>query len=202
MKNKSIFCIGMAILLSTYLFCIPGQVIAAHGFDEYGYNENARLFVGTFDNWEAFIYGQPSLPPVEPSATDVLFITRNWNKSFDDAMFHDKPLKDGAWCSSLFHTNLSGAQLGWTSYEYFFYIYSSVPIPNSIPIVEMPGFYIIVQKSWLTDPFGNVMILSEHLTDLSQINKDILHNSMNIAKSFIHKKINVNAHNNSYSDKT
>lgn len=147
-------------LLVMVFFAIPGIVMAC-GFDDYGYNENARLFDGSFDNWEAFITGQPPLPTPSPSATDVLFVKRKWSKEFDNTMFHGKPPQAGAWCASYFHKHLSGEKLGWIWHEFFVFAYSSEPLPNAVPVEGMPDYYFIRHKVWLTDPAGTETIEKE-----------------------------------------
>ncbi len=135
------------------------------GFDEYGYHEKARIFSGTFDNWEALMYGEPPLPAVSPGETDVIFLVRRWDKAFDNGMFKNEPLKDGSWCASYFYENLSGEQLGWTWHWYFYYTYSSQPIEGGLPIPDMPGFYYTVDREWLVAPDGTEVVTSEFYAD-------------------------------------
>ncbi len=105
-------------------FNIPGFSVprlGAPGFDAYGFNDRLNLFVGTFENWEAFIYGEPPLPQADPRALDVMFVVRKWDKAWDEAMMHNGTPKNGMWCTSYFWTNLSGDQLGWKWQEFFHY---------------------------------------------------------------------------------
>ena len=155
MKHKYLW-----ILLIIALLCAPASAFAKSGFDDYGYNEKACLFVGTLANWDAFLYGQPPLPAVDPAATDVMFIERQWNKSFDKMMFQGGAPADGAYCATNAHMNLSGDQLGWIWHELFAFAFSSQPIDGALAIEGMPGFYFITDKVWLTDPDGNETILA------------------------------------------
>ncbi len=178
------------VFLVLVLLCAPATAFAASGFDDYGYNEKARLFIGTFDNWEAFIYGQPALPAVNPSATDVLFVERYWNQSFDNTMFHGKDPVDGAYCASNFHMNLSGDQLGWVWHEFFIFTYASRPIDGALAIPDMPGFYMITDRVWLTDQNGNE-------TEISNMQATFLEKykgRINTAKSLLHKQFTFKGH--------
>ena len=155
MKQKYLW-----FLLIIALLCAPA---AAFGYtlDEYGLDLDAGLFVGTLDNWDNFFYGQPPSPPVDPSATDVLFMERQWNKSFGNMMFGDGMPADGAYCATNAHMNLSGDQLGWTSHEFFTFAFAFEPIAGAMPIEGMPGFYFITYRVWMTDPAGNETVISE-----------------------------------------
>lgn len=147
------------VLLVLSLLFVPTLAYAQH--DEYGYNDAGTIFNGTFDNWEAFIHGQPPLPPVDPYATDVLFLIRNWDANFDQAMFHGAPWQNGAWSTAHFYTHLSGEQLGWTWNCFFKLVYSSTPLEGAVPAPGMPDFYLIQDKTWLTDPQGQETVLRE-----------------------------------------
>jgi len=113
-----------------------------------------------------------------------LFVERYWNKSFDDAMFHGKAPVDGAYCASNFHMNLSGDQLGWTWHQFFIFAYSSQPVDGAPAIEGMPGFYMITDRTWLTDPEGNeTEISSTQATFLAKYEGKI-----NKIKSLLHKQ--------------
>ena len=104
MKVK-IFCVITLILA---VLTIP-MVIAQGGFDEYGYNYNARIFVGIGENWYRGKYRTDLLPyPNDP--TDPMFywdatygldhLVMKWSKAWDDARFHGEPWTPEAWCSN------------------------------------------------------------------------------------------------------
>ena len=148
------------ILLIIALLCAP---TAAFGYtlDAYGLDLDAHLFVGTLENWDNFFYGRPAADPVDPAATDVMFMERQWNQSFHDMMFCGGAPADGAYCATNVHMNLSGEQLGWTMHEFFAFAFALEPIEGAIPIDGMPGFYFITDKIWFTDPEGNETVVSE-----------------------------------------
>lgn len=151
-----------SILVFLMLFTIPSTAFAKP--DDYGYNENARIFVGTFENWENFIYGLPA-SPADTDAKDVLFLVRKWDKGFDDYVFKGLPPVDGAWQQAHFYRYLPGDQLGWTWNWNMKIVYSSRPIEDAVALSAMEmgieGFYLIQDKTWLTDPDGNETIVSE-----------------------------------------
>ena len=66
---------------------------ATTGFDEYGYNYNARIFVGIADgvdrNLDGTFWGDPTY------ANDILVM--KWSKAWDDARFHGGEWTPDAW---------------------------------------------------------------------------------------------------------
>ncbi len=184
----------LALVLIVLTFLVIPTVTYAK-FDEYGYDAKKCLFIGTFDNWEAFMYGLPPFPAADPAAADVLFVTRNWSKDFDKGMFQGKPMKDGAWCSSSFYENLSGDQLGWTWHNLFIFVYSSASVEDGIPIEGMPDFYFIKDKTWLTDPSGQEIIISDSQAPFLDKAFDKQKDKLNKIKSLIKKEFKVNKNN-------
>lgn len=147
------------LLLVTFIImnlCLPAAALAQP--DAYGYNETARIFVGSFENWENFVYGRPAIPS-DPNATDALFLVRKWSKEFDESMFHGKPWRDGSWQMAHFYQYLSGDKQEWTWNWTFKIVYSSTPIEGGT--VAWDKFYFIQDKTWLTDPQGNETVLQE-----------------------------------------
>jgi hypothetical protein len=69
---------------------------AGKGFDEFGYNYQARIFVGAADGvdrkLDGTVWGDPFY------ARDHLVM--KWSKAWDDARFHGAPWSPEAWCSN------------------------------------------------------------------------------------------------------
>lgn len=66
------------------------------GFDEFGYNYNARIFVGAADGADRVLDGKVRGDPTY--ASDQLVM--KWSKAWDDARFHGAPWTPEAWCSN------------------------------------------------------------------------------------------------------
>ncbi|RNC63169.1 MAG: hypothetical protein AWM53_01555 [Candidatus Dichloromethanomonas elyunquensis] len=161
--KKSVF----LLLLLLLVFCIPNVAFA--GYDDYGLNKEGRIFIGTMDNWEAYLR---SLPPVavDPNCTDTMFVERKWDKLFDPMMVnHCLPLGPGAWQKVKIWQSLTGEQQGWTYHLELEVIYSpNTPIKGAIeiPTEAMGGFsdfYCVEQIEWLTGPHGEKTV-SQDLT--------------------------------------
>ena len=83
MKKVPILAVMLVMLLA-----IAGTAFAAQsttkGFDQYGYNYNARIFVGAADgvdkNFDGKVWGDSTY------ANDLLVM--KWSKAWDDARFH------------------------------------------------------------------------------------------------------------------
>lgn len=69
---------------------------AAGGFDQYGYNYQARVFVGSADgvdrNLDGTVWGDPIY------ANDHLVM--KWSKAWDNARFHGAPWTPDAWVNN------------------------------------------------------------------------------------------------------
>jgi len=97
-------------LVSLALVIAATAVFAAGGFDEFGYNYQARLFSGAADgsdrNLDGAVWGDPTY------ANDHLVM--KWSKAWDDARFHG-----GAWTADAWTTNQwngmmpDGSQSNW-----------------------------------------------------------------------------------------
>ena len=151
------------------LFCLPGVALA--GFDEYGYDFNRNLFVGTLENWDAYIYGE-SPAPVPPGDTPgTIFLARKWDKKFEDSFFYGKPWKNGAWLATYGYMHLDGEQEGSLWQAYFIYSIMSKPPAGAVPVPGLPDAYFIIYKEWVTAPDGNETILAEAKLPLPALEK-------------------------------
>lgn len=87
MKKWAILATGAALLATA----VP--VLAKGGFDEFGYNYEARVFVGPADgvdrNLDGNVWGDPTY------ANDHLKM--KWSKGWDNARFHDGEWTCDAW---------------------------------------------------------------------------------------------------------
>lgn len=114
------------------------------------------MFKGTLDNWESFLNGLPPIP-YDQKATDIVFVKRKCDKSFDPMVHGNPPIGDGAWQISNLWEYLSGNQLGWTWHLDLKVVYSSqtsIPGAIALPPESVGGFkgsYCVEQKEWLTD---------------------------------------------------
>lgn len=157
----------LSVLALIFFLILPCSAYAA-SFDEYGTNENACIFVGTLENWDGYLFGQPP-QPYDPNQTNTIFLIRKWSKSFDDAIFQGEPWVDGAWCKSYLYQHLSGNQEGWTWHNLMRLEYSSTPIEGAIPVDGIPNLYLVTYIEWLTDPDGNETVLIDVHTSKGNI---------------------------------
>lgn len=95
------------ILLAIVVFV--GTSLAAakptdKGFDEYGYNYGARIFVGPADGvdrkLDGMVWGDPTY------ANDLLIM--KWSKAWHDAKFNGKPWTCDAWVTNEWNGNVPG----------------------------------------------------------------------------------------------
>lgn len=84
--------IGMPLVMSALVVLISGSAMAA-GFDEFGYNYTARIFVGAADGSDRTIDGAVWGDPTY--ANDHLVM--KWSKAWDDARFNGAPWTPDAW---------------------------------------------------------------------------------------------------------
>jgi len=79
------------VILSALLMSVPAAT--AGGFDEFGYNYKARIFVGKADgvdrNLDGTVWGDPTY------TNDHLVM--KWSKGWDDARFHGADWGPDAW---------------------------------------------------------------------------------------------------------
>lgn len=88
--------LGLIIVMLTLVVTNAVPVQAGAGFDEFGYNYKARVFVGKADGvdriLDGLVWGDPTY------ANDHLVM--KWSKGWDDARFHG-----GAWGPDAWETN-------------------------------------------------------------------------------------------------
>jgi hypothetical protein len=155
-KNRiNIKVISIVSAMAFLFLCFPGTVLAAP--DAYGYNAKANHFHGTLANWENFIYGRP-VEPYNFEEPDTIFILRKWDKNFNNAMFKGEPFVNGAWQQAHLYSYPSD-QPGWVWNYKFKMVYSCIPVQGATAIEEMPGFYIVQEKEWFTDPQNNEHVI-------------------------------------------
>lgn len=82
----------LLITSSPVLAAKPGNT----GFDEFGYNYQARIFIGKADGVDRVLDGK-----VWGDATYANdHLVMKWSKAWDDARFHGAPWSPEAWCSN------------------------------------------------------------------------------------------------------
>ncbi len=90
MKKYLIGAVAVAVLMA---MAIGPALGAGGGFDEFGYNYQARVFVGVADgvdrNLDGTVWGDPTY------AKDLLVM--KWSKAWDDARFNGAPWGPDAW---------------------------------------------------------------------------------------------------------
>lgn len=91
---RKLFLLASIILVVGLLAYTPSVGSAAKGgFDQYGYNYQARIFVGPADgvdrDLDGTVWGDPTY------ANDHLVM--KWSKAWDDARFHGAPWTPDAW---------------------------------------------------------------------------------------------------------
>jgi hypothetical protein len=80
-------------IIAVTLLASVGTVMAKSGFDEFGYNYQARIFVGKADGVDRALDGKVNGDPTY--ANDWLVM--KWSKAWDDARFHGAPWTPDAW---------------------------------------------------------------------------------------------------------
>jgi len=89
MKKIRIILISVIMLLSIFLIIAVAQV----GFDEFGYNYKARIFVGPADGVDRILDGK--VWGDTTYANDL--VVMKWSKAWDDARFDGAPWTPDAW---------------------------------------------------------------------------------------------------------
>ncbi|HEX9160092.1 MAG TPA: hypothetical protein VF980_00165 [Thermoanaerobaculia bacterium] len=84
---------GLVCSLVVLLFVAAVPAMAAGGFDQFGYNYTARIFVGAADGTDRIIDGAVWGDPTY--ANDHLVM--KWSKAWDDARFGGAPWTSDAW---------------------------------------------------------------------------------------------------------
>lgn len=104
--------LGIIFFVAVFAF-IASPAKAAGGFDQYGYNDTARIFVGLADgvdrNLDGTVWGDPTY------ANDHLVM--KWNKAWDtcnDNGYTDPKFCLGAWTTNEWNgMNPDGSQSNW-----------------------------------------------------------------------------------------
>ena len=95
--------LALSIVIVT-LFAVPAVALAAGGFDQFGYNYDARLFVGPADGvdrvLDGLMWGDPTY------ANDHLVM--KWSKAWDDARFNGAAWTCDAWTNNEWNGMLPG----------------------------------------------------------------------------------------------
>jgi len=90
------------LFLITVLLAVPA--LGKGGFDEFGYNYGARIFVGPADgvdrNLDGTVWGYPTY------ANDHLVM--KWSKAWDEARFHDGEWTCDAWLTNEWNGKVPG----------------------------------------------------------------------------------------------
>ena len=95
----------LLMIVSRVVAALPAvPAFAAGGFDQYGYNYQARVFVGKADGVDRVLDGTVSGDPTY--ANDHLVM--KWSKDWDDARFHGAPWTPDAWCTNEWNGNVPG----------------------------------------------------------------------------------------------
>jgi len=76
----------------------------SNGFDEFGYNYKARIFVGAADGVDRVLDGK--LQGDSTYAKDHLVM--KWSKAWDDARFHGAPWTPDAWLTNEWNGRVPG----------------------------------------------------------------------------------------------
>jgi hypothetical protein len=98
--------ISATVLIVLSLLVLSSSVVLAggNGFDEFGYNYQARIFVGTADgvdrNLDGKLWGDPTY------ANDR--VVMKWSKAWDDARFHGALWTCDAWEDNEWNGNVPG----------------------------------------------------------------------------------------------
>lgn len=102
------------VLALLALLAIPSAAMAGGpggGFDQFGYNYQARVFVGAADGvdriLDGMVWGDPTY------ANDHLVM--KWSKGWDDARFHGGTWGPDAWEDNEWNGNVPGGS-GWTEH--------------------------------------------------------------------------------------
>jgi hypothetical protein len=101
---KKLLCCIVAVLAVTLVAVNLSSAFAAGGFDEFGYNYKARVFVGKADGVDRVLDGKVWGDPAY--ANDHLVM--KWSKGWDDARFHGGLWGPDAWEDNEWNGAVSG----------------------------------------------------------------------------------------------
>jgi hypothetical protein len=94
----------IALVVAILAMLLGPSTVLADGFDKFGYNYGARIFVGKADGvdraLDGALWGDPTY------ANDL--VVMKWSKAWDDARFHGAPWTPDAWESNEWNGNVPG----------------------------------------------------------------------------------------------
>ncbi len=110
--NKKLF---LGLIAVTFVI-LAGAVLAQGGFDEFGYNRKARVFVGTGWSWCMGKVGDETWCEnyLGPYTDDTLIM--KWNAEWDrgnDEGWSDPDGYHGAWCNNVWNGKAGGTEETW-----------------------------------------------------------------------------------------
>jgi hypothetical protein len=98
MKLRLSVLILTAVMIATAFTTVTAVAAkpTANGFDQFGYNYQARIFNGKADGVDRILDG--NVWGISTYAKDNLVM--KWSKAWDDARFHDAAWTTDAWCDN------------------------------------------------------------------------------------------------------
>jgi hypothetical protein len=111
-KTEMKLVMALAAVLVGSLMLSP-VMAADNGFDEFGYNYKARVFVGKADGVDRVLDGKVWGDPTY--ANDWLVM--KWSKAWDDARFNGAPWTPDAWCDNEWNGMVPGGSREITHYK-------------------------------------------------------------------------------------
>ena len=137
----------LAVFFAALMMC---PAMAQGGFDEYGYNYNARLFNGLGANSdrsfepEGYCWG---------AYVGDSHLVMKWSKEWDEARFGGGEFGPGCWENNVWigkYTGSDGEEHTWSYYCLIVWIGTEEPPEGAVPIW---GSFAIIHQVW-NDPFG------------------------------------------------
>lgn len=111
--TKKLVVFGLLAALLLLVLAVPAMAKkASKGYDEFGYNYQARVFAGPADGVDRVLDGMVWGDPLY--AKDHLVM--KWSKAWDRARYHDAPWTPKAWCTNQWNGMVPG---GSDSTEHF-----------------------------------------------------------------------------------
>jgi hypothetical protein len=104
LKKRFLLIIATLALFTSIVSPIAGVSAAANGFDQYGYNYQARVFSGSADGVDRILDGAVWGDPTY--ANDHLVM--KWSKAWDDARFNGAPWTPDAWETNEWNGSVPG----------------------------------------------------------------------------------------------
>lgn len=126
----------IAIILGCAVFLVGTMVfqgMAQGGFDEYGYNYQARTFNGIGENWYRQKKGLPAWQEGDPYLYGPIFgpahLVMRWDQLWDDARFGGSLWASGAWCTNQWRW--IDPDTGKVMYDYYRFVVAPLNPPPS-----------------------------------------------------------------------